>query len=134
MDRPVDPDLPEFERGEPRFESLDEVFHEICARDGPEVLREVLSSWVEVSREDLEDAAAALEAAGKPSIAVIILEAAGNAPSGIDLDNPYEEGSLNWSVWRKSWLRKRRDALFPPEERLRRRKLHKQQQAPHSRH
>jgi hypothetical protein len=109
MDRPVDSDLPGYEPGEPRYASLDEVVFEVHAEHGPEVLREALA-LVELGREDLQDCAAALEAAGKPSIAAIVREIAAEAPSGIDLDNPYEEGSTNWRYWRASWLRKRREA------------------------
>jgi hypothetical protein len=118
--RPVDPDLPEYEPGEPRFEGFDEVFHEIHAAHGPAVLREALA-LVEIGREDLEDAAAALEAAGKPSIAKLVLEVAAKAPSGIDLDNPYAENTLNWQQWRWSWWRKRQEASGEIERRLRQR-------------
>ena len=107
--RPVDPDLPEYEPGEPRYNSLDEVMFEIYAEHGPAVLREALG-MLEIGREDLEDCAAALEAAGKPSIAAIVLEIAAAAPSGLILDDPYEEGSINSRAWRRSWLIKRRQA------------------------
>jgi hypothetical protein len=56
MDRPVDPDLPEYEPGEPRYGSLDEVVFEIHAEHGPAVLREALG-MLEIGREDLEDCA-----------------------------------------------------------------------------
>jgi hypothetical protein len=105
--RPVDPDLPDYEPGEPRYNSLDEVMFEIHAEHGPAVLREVLG-MLEIGREDLEDCAAALEVAGKPSIAAIVREIAAKAPSGIDLDNPYDESdSTNWRYWRQSWARNR---------------------------
>ena len=76
--RPIDP-IPDSEPGEPRYGSLDEVFFGIHAEYGPEVLREALL-MLEIGREDLEDAAAALEAAGKPSIAKLVLEVAAEAP------------------------------------------------------
>jgi hypothetical protein len=104
--RPVDPDLPEYEPGEPRYNSLDEVMFEIHAEHGPGVLREVLG-MLRIGREDLQDCAAKLEIAGKPSIAKLVLEVASKAPSGIDLYDPYEKGSVNSEFWRHSWLRKR---------------------------
>ena len=107
--RPVDPELPGYEPGEPHYGSLDEVFFGIHAEHGPEVLREALL-MLEIGREDLEDAAAALEAAGKPSIASIVREAAAKALLGIDLDDPYEQGSVNSFAWRRSWIVKRRQA------------------------
>jgi hypothetical protein len=104
--RPVDPEVPDFEPGEPRYNSLDEVMFEIHVEHGPAVLREVLG-MLELGREDLEDCAAKLEIAGKPSIAAIVLEVATEAPSGIDLDDPYEPGSVNSYAWRRSWTVKR---------------------------
>jgi hypothetical protein len=95
--------------GEPRFESPDEVIHDFYSDHGPEMLRELLNNWVpNLSREELEECAPKLQAAGKPSIAAIALEIAADKPSGIDIGNPYEEGTLNWSEWRKGWLRRRR--------------------------
>ena len=121
LDRPVDPDLPGYEPGEPHYASLDEVLHEVHAEHGPEVLREALA-LVEFGREDLEECAAALEAAGKPSIAAIVLEIAAEAPSGIEFC-PYDPDSTNGRYWRWSWLRKRREATGEIEEALRRRKF-----------
>ena len=89
---PDDHEIPDLEPGKPRYNSLDEVFFAIHAEHGPQGLREVLTMMEEVAREDLERAAAALEAAGKPSIAKIILEVAATARSGIDIDDPYEPG------------------------------------------
>jgi hypothetical protein len=110
MEQPADSDLPDDEPGSPRFNSLDEVIHEVYATEGAEVLREALS-MLEVGREDLEDGAAvALEAAGKPSIAAVVREVAVTKPSGVDLNNPYEEGSLDWHVRRQIWFRRRRMA------------------------
>ena len=51
---------------------------EFHAEYGPEVLRGALG-MLEIGREDLEDAAVALEAAGKPSIAAIVREIAADA-------------------------------------------------------
>src|ERR1700719_4097919 len=95
---PVDSDLPGYEPGEPRYGSLDEVVFEIHAEHGPAVLREALG-MLEIGREDLEDCAAALEAAGKPSIAAVVREIASEAPSGIDLYDSYEVGSINSRAW-----------------------------------
>jgi hypothetical protein len=125
MEHPVDPNLPEYEPGEPHYASLDEVLHEIHAEHGPEALREVLL-MVEIGREDLEDCAAALEAAGKPSIAAIVREIAAEARSGIDVDDPYEPGSLNSRFWRHSWRRKRWVASGEMEKSLRQRQASRQ--------
>jgi hypothetical protein len=120
MDRPVDPELPQREPGEPSFATLDEVCHDVYAEHGPAVLREALLAN-ELSREDLEDCAAALEVAGKLSIAAIVLEIAANRPSAFDLDNPYEPGSMNWRYWRQNWLKRRRLATGELEAGLRHR-------------
>jgi hypothetical protein len=123
--RPLDPELPGYEPGEPRYASLDEVVFEVHAEHGPEVLREALLV-VELGREDLQDCAAALEAAGKPSIAAIVREIAAEARSGLDLYDPYEEGSINSRFWRHSWLRKRWVASGEMEKSLRQRQARRE--------
>jgi hypothetical protein len=122
--RPVDPELAGYEPGEPHYASLDEVVFEVHAEHGPEVLREALF-MVEIGREEIEDCAAALEAAGKPSIAAIVREIAASAPSGIDLDNPYDPDSVNGRYWRHSSLRNRWVASGEMEKSLRQRQASK---------
>jgi hypothetical protein len=131
---PDDHEIPDLEPGEPRYNSLDEVFFAIHAEHGPQGLREVLTMMEEVAREDLERAAAALEAAGKPSIAKIILEVAATARSGIDIDDPYEPGSTNSRYWRQSWARNRWVASGEMEKALREQASQQAGQKPDRKH
>jgi hypothetical protein len=127
--RPIDTEFLEPEPGEPQFNSLDEVVHNIYAERGADMLREVLNLFDDLSREDLEDCAAALEQAGKPSVSAIVMEFAADAPSGIEF-NPYSpEDRCNWSEWRRSWLLKRRMQTGELFADLRRYHAQKQQEA-----
>jgi hypothetical protein len=91
------------------------------------------------AREDLEDTAQELEARGLNAVAAIMYDIAAQCPSGLDRDNPYAEGetyigadgveypNLNWSEWRRNWLRRRREQTGELSADLRRYHAHKQQ-------
>ena len=75
--------------------SAAEVFGFVHRKQGEAGLRELLSMLDDLTREFLEDAASELEAAGLSKPAAILTTLAATAPSGVDLGNSYEEGSLN---------------------------------------
>lgn len=92
------------EPGEPNYESLDEIAFEVFSVAGAEGVREVFGK-AQCSAEALEDCAAALEQAGKPSIASIIMGIAADMPSELDqIGQRFPKGSRQWEIKRNIWF------------------------------
>jgi hypothetical protein len=128
---------PEPETEEPNpFEgfSFAEIAGFIHRKEGEEALRQLLAMFDDLTREFLQDAASELQAAGLSKPAAILTTLAATTPSELDSGNPYEEGGLNWSEWRRSWLNRRRVRTGEVERSLRAHKPHKHRQAQHTRH
>jgi hypothetical protein len=87
------------------LDSTDLLAAFLHAKYGEDALREVFIR-VEFYREPLEKAADVLAAKGLSRVADIVADIAAGCPSEIE-SNPYEEGPLNWSEWRRIWRRKR---------------------------
>jgi hypothetical protein len=107
------------------FEEAGPIFGFVHHQHGEQGLRQLLAHVVtadpKTTREFLEGAASELREAGLAKPAEIVLEAAAKTPSEFIIGNPYPEGSLNWSEWRKNWLRKRRQQSPEFDRQLRRR-------------
>jgi hypothetical protein len=101
----------------------EDQFGEFCAFDeiapllgymhrqyGEDHLRELLKQYaasLKAERETLEVAASELREAGLTRPAEIVLEAAADLPSGIDLNPHGEDDAYNWWSWRKRWVLQR---------------------------
>jgi hypothetical protein len=117
---PIDPDLPELEPGEPRFETYDEIFFDVFAQGGESALRESLDLLPDLAREPLEDAAAALRKAGKRSAAAIVLQIASKRPSELAaIVSRYPEGHVYRICKRNIWFVERARITGEPEASLR---------------
>lgn len=103
--------------------SAEQVAAFVLRDGGEQALRQTLQMADDIepqSREDLEQIARALETRGLAAPASILREIAAETPSGIEF-NPYREGTTNWSEWRKSWIRRQRQATGEIERSLRQR-------------
>lgn len=101
---------------------------------GEEALRQCFSV-ADNDRESLEDAAGILADKGLDRVAEIMLDIAAQCRSEIE-SNPYDpdDGTRNWSEWRRSWLLHRRLKTGELERDLRRRMSGNRQKHCNSRH
>jgi hypothetical protein len=88
--------------------ALDETIFVDFEAGGEALIRATYGSTeADIDRELLEDAAAALDQAGRSDIGDLVREIAETKASGITR-NPYPRSqSTNWHYWNTSWIRKR---------------------------
>jgi hypothetical protein len=118
--RPIDPSLPEPEPGDPSFETFDEIFFAVYAEGGEDLLRQLLAGLNDLDAETLEDAASALQRAGKLKAANVVLEVANERPSQLDaILSEFPKGHIYRLIGRNNWLYKRSKITGEPLEALR---------------
>jgi hypothetical protein len=121
-------EFPELEPGDLPLDRYDEIFFECFTDGGEPALREALAMFPDIAREPLEDAAAALQKAGKRSAAAIVLEIARDRPSELDaILARYPEGHVYRLCKANIWFKRRAQLTGESEKSLRARYFGNQQ-------